>query len=47
MFTSLLSLRAVDGNENNAFTANSCTHTAEELEKWWMVDLGAEYFVER
>ncbi|MGC4232668.1 MAG: DUF1735 domain-containing protein [Niabella sp.] len=38
---SAVSSRAVDGNVNGAWSANSVTHTAEGLtEQWWQVDLG-------
>ena len=33
--------RAVDGNKNTAYGANSCIHTREEKDPWWRVDLGA------
>ena len=36
--------RAVDGNIDGAFFANSVTHTAEDgsAEPWWQVDLGSD-----
>ena len=32
--------RAVDGNTNGEFSADSVTHTAESTDPWWEVDLG-------
>uniref|UniRef100_H2ZWZ1 Fucolectin tachylectin-4 pentraxin-1 domain-containing protein n=1 Tax=Latimeria chalumnae TaxID=7897 RepID=H2ZWZ1_LATCH len=31
--------RAIDGNRNNNYWQNSCTHTKQELNPWWRVDL--------
>jgi hypothetical protein len=33
--------RAVDGNTNGAWSINSVTHTDNELQAWWEVDLGS------
>ncbi len=33
--------RAVDGNLNGNYSANSVTHTAGSAQPWWQVDLGA------
>lgn len=33
--------RAVDGNTDGKFAANSVTHTASNAQAWWQVDLGA------
>jgi hypothetical protein len=33
--------RAVDGNLNGDYSANSVTHTAGSAQPWWQVDLGA------
>lgn len=33
--------RAVDGNTNGDYGANSVTHTADEFQPWWQVDLQA------
>jgi len=33
--------RAVDGNTDGKFTANSVTHTDTTAQAWWQVDLGA------
>ena len=33
--------RAVDGNTNGIFASGSVTHTANEMNAWWEVDLGA------
>lgn len=35
-----VSSRAVDGNSNANFDAGSCTHTNDEKQPWWRVDLG-------
>lgn len=42
-----LAARAVDGNPNGAYGANSVSHTNNEPGAWWMVDLGAEYRIDR
>lgn len=34
--------RAIDGNTNGVYVAGSQTHTEEEANPWWEVDLGAE-----
>jgi len=40
--------RAIDGNTNgDYFAANSTTHTKQENNPWWEVDLGADKPVER
>lgn len=39
--------RAVDGNTNGNFAANSVTHTNSTLEPWWQVDLGSNRAVEQ
>lgn len=35
--------RAVDGNTNGNFSANSVTHTDVGVPSWWEVDLGQQY----
>ena len=30
----------MDGNSNAKFTVGSCTHTKDEKQPWWRVDLG-------
>jgi hypothetical protein len=35
--------RAVDGNNDGNFSANSVSHTNGQLQDWWEVDLGATY----
>ena len=35
-----VSSRAVDGNNNPDWKANSCTHTKSKDQAWWAVDLG-------
>ncbi|XP_070574980.1 uncharacterized protein [Ptychodera flava] len=37
--------RAVDGNRDNVYDGQSCTHTGEEFEPWWKVDLAVEYTI--
>ena len=32
--------RAVDGNRETQWESNSCTHTSEETDPWWKLDLG-------
>ncbi len=39
--------RACDGNTNGAYGQNSCTHTNDENDPWWEVDLGAIYDVSK
>jgi hypothetical protein len=34
--------RAIDGNKSGAFDNNSITHTDEELNPWWELDLGED-----
>ncbi|MCP3685754.1 MAG: hypothetical protein GY861_24160 [bacterium] len=36
---------AIDGNTNGQWTGSSCTHTHNEYEAWWRVDLGDARFV--
>ena len=35
--------RAVDGNTNINWSGGSCTHTNEEANPWWRVDLGSPF----
>lgn len=39
--------RAVDGNTNGIYTNNSCTHSQDEKDPWWEIDLGAYYDVSK
>jgi len=39
------SSRAVDGNSNQAWSASSCTHTENEWDAWWQVDLEGRHSV--
>jgi alpha-L-fucosidase len=39
--------RAVDGNTDGNWWANSCTHTDIEAKPWWTVDLQETYAVEK
>ena len=41
------SLRAVDGNRAVGWDTGSCTHTAEESNPWWRIDLEAEASIEK
>ena len=42
------SYKAVDGNTDTDFmNGSSCTHTLEESNPWWMVDLGYEADISR
>ena len=38
--------RAIDGNTNGNFGGGSVTHTANQLETWWELDLGSSYDIE-
>lgn len=38
--------RAIDNNRDGVFTNNSVTHTNNELEPWWRVDLGIERYID-
>lgn len=38
-----LASRAVDGNTNGAWSANSVTHTSNSANAWWQVNLGNTY----
>jgi len=42
-----VSSRAVDGDKNNEYDGNSCTHTHKDSKPWWRVDLGAALTVKR
>ncbi|GMH44436.1 hypothetical protein BSKO_12388 [Bryopsis sp. KO-2023] len=42
-----VSSRAVDGNKNPNYPKNSCTHTVNSNNPWWVVNLGASYVVTR
>ena len=37
--------RAVDENYNSDYNAKSCTHTNNENNPWWRVDLGREHII--
>lgn len=37
--------RAVDGNSNTDYGANSCTHTGHDYAPWWEIDLGWKIMV--
>ncbi|XP_035689584.1 lactadherin-like [Branchiostoma floridae] len=39
--------RAIDGITEGIYSANSCTHTAEEANATWWVDLGRSYPIDR
>ncbi|XP_039475524.1 fucolectin-6-like isoform X2 [Oreochromis aureus] len=38
-------LNAIDGNRNSDFMAGSCTHTNEQTNPWWKVDLLQSYII--
>ncbi len=38
--------RAVDGNTNGNWGGNSVTHTADQVQAWWQVDLGNSYQID-
>ncbi|MFT4541799.1 MAG: hypothetical protein ACI835_004261 [Planctomycetota bacterium] len=35
--------RAIDNNTNGTWSAGSVTHTADQIDSWWQVDLGGVY----
>ncbi|XP_019614540.1 PREDICTED: uncharacterized protein LOC109462428 isoform X1 [Branchiostoma belcheri] len=39
--------RAVDGNTNSQWGGSSCTHTGNDNQPWWRVDLGSSNCVDR
>lgn len=39
--------RAVDGNTNGVYSGNSCTHSNDENDPWWEIDLGDNYDVSK
>jgi hypothetical protein len=39
--------RAVDGNKNVVYSGGSCTHTYEEANPWWALDLQWSRLVDR
>ena len=39
--------KAVDGNSDDSYWKGSCSSTKKEYHPWWVVDLGAEYLVNR
>jgi len=38
--------RAIDGNENGNWPASSVTHTNQEVDPFWQIDLGASYYID-
>src|SRR5262249_47824249 len=38
--------RAVDGNENGNWNVGSVTHTNQEIDPFWEVDLGAAHYID-
>lgn len=36
---------AIDGNRNSEFSVGSCTHTNEQTNPWWRVDLLQSYII--
>ena len=45
--TNGVSSRAVDGDRNPAYFAGSCTHTLNQANPWWAVDLGWPRWIAR
>jgi len=39
--------RAVDGQVTSRFSANSCTHTNQAVNPWWVVKLSAAYAIDK
>ena len=39
-------MRAVDGNTNGNYSSGSITHTNNESEAWWQVDIGGVYDID-
>lgn len=37
--------RAVDENYNSDYNQKSCTHTKDQHNPWWRVDLGSEHII--
>lgn len=38
--------RAIDGNENGNWLASSVTHTNQEVDPFWQIDLGASHYID-
>ncbi|XP_033012061.1 uncharacterized protein LOC117050501 [Lacerta agilis] len=38
-------IKAVDGNCDGLFNSGSCTHTNQDQDPWWYVDLGDQYAI--
>nr|XP_020850087.1 pentraxin fusion protein-like [Phascolarctos cinereus] len=38
--------KAIDRNEASDFYKNSCTHTSDDFEPWWVVDLTSKFIVD-
>ncbi|XP_070534538.1 uncharacterized protein [Ptychodera flava] len=47
LFGTGVASNAVDGRKNSAFVDKSCTHTLEDDDAWWKVDLGDVYPIDR
>ena len=37
--------RGVDGNSNQDWNGRTCTHTTDEANPWWRVELASEFYV--
>ena len=46
VYESAVSGRAVDGNTDGVYANNSVTHTLENNQAWWQVDLGNSYQIQ-
>jgi hypothetical protein len=46
LYESAVSSRAVDGNTDGVYANNSVTHTQEDSQSWWQVDLGNNYLIQ-
>uniref|UniRef100_A0A8C6MLM2 Si:ch211-215k15.4 n=1 Tax=Nothobranchius furzeri TaxID=105023 RepID=A0A8C6MLM2_NOTFU len=41
-----IAINAIDGNRNSQMMAGSCTHTAQQADPWWRVDLLESYIID-
>uniref|UniRef100_A0A1A8N367 Fucolectin tachylectin-4 pentraxin-1 domain-containing protein n=1 Tax=Nothobranchius pienaari TaxID=704102 RepID=A0A1A8N367_9TELE len=41
-----IAINAIDGNRNSQMMAGSCTHTAQQANPWWRVDLLESYIID-
>ena len=45
-YSSAAAARAVDGNTDGVYSHNSVSHTLNNSQAWWRVDLGAELYID-